>query len=110
MAIIGAATVTLPAVDASVTLAKRTLRFERIWEAHRNHYYQWLVRIGLGHRKTAFLEYAMMLACGMLGLVALPLSPAIQMALLAAVILVYAVLILALERAWSRFSEGREQP
>lgn len=91
-------------VDASVTLAKRALRLERVWEAHRNHYYQWLVRIGLGHRKTAFLEYAMMLACGTLGLVALPLSPAIQMSLLAGVIVVYAVLILALERAWHHFA------
>ena len=51
-------------VDASVTLLKRLLRGEKIWQAHREHYYQRLLRLGLGHRGTALAAYALMLACG----------------------------------------------
>lgn len=47
-------------VDASVTLCKRLLRGEKIWQAHRTHYYQRLIQLGWGHRKTAFAEYGLM--------------------------------------------------
>lgn len=50
--------------DATVTLGKRLLRGEKIWQAHREHYYQRLVQSGLGHRSTALLGYALMLAAG----------------------------------------------
>ena len=51
-------------LDASVTLVRRLLRGERIWEAHRTHYYQRLVRAGWGHRRTMLAEYALMLVMG----------------------------------------------
>lgn len=35
--------------DASVTLARRLLRGERVWLAHREHFYQRAVQRGLGH-------------------------------------------------------------
>jgi hypothetical protein len=35
--------------DATITLARRLLRGERIWQAHREHFYQQAVRRGLGH-------------------------------------------------------------
>ncbi len=35
--------------DATITLSRRASRGERIWEAHRRHYYQQAVRRGLGH-------------------------------------------------------------
>jgi len=35
--------------DATITLARRLLRGERVWEAHREHFYQQAVRRGLGH-------------------------------------------------------------
>jgi UDP-N-acetylmuramyl pentapeptide phosphotransferase/UDP-N-acetylglucosamine-1-phosphate transferase len=38
--------------DASVTLARRLWRRERVWEAHRMHYYQRLHRLGAGHLGT----------------------------------------------------------
>jgi UDP-N-acetylmuramyl pentapeptide phosphotransferase/UDP-N-acetylglucosamine-1-phosphate transferase len=50
-------------VDASVTLARRVLRGERFWQAHREHFYQRLVRSGLGHARTAWFAYALMLLC-----------------------------------------------
>lgn len=52
-------------VDTSVTLLKRLLRGEKIWQAHREHYYQRLVQMGLGHRHTALWEYALMIATGL---------------------------------------------
>jgi UDP-N-acetylmuramyl pentapeptide phosphotransferase/UDP-N-acetylglucosamine-1-phosphate transferase len=35
--------------DATITLARRLLRGERIWQAHREHFYQQAVRRGLSH-------------------------------------------------------------
>lgn len=35
--------------DATITLARRMLRGERVWRAHRQHFYQQAVRRGLGH-------------------------------------------------------------
>ena len=35
--------------DATITLARRLLRGERVWQAHREHFYQQAVRAGLGH-------------------------------------------------------------
>ena len=51
-------------VDATVTLFRRQLRGERVWQAHREHYYQRLVRMGWGHRKTVLIEYVLMATCG----------------------------------------------
>jgi UDP-GlcNAc:undecaprenyl-phosphate GlcNAc-1-phosphate transferase len=54
--------------DATLTLVRRAWRRERVWEAHRDHYYQRLVRMGFGHRLTAEIEYAAMLGCAGLAL------------------------------------------
>jgi UDP-N-acetylmuramyl pentapeptide phosphotransferase/UDP-N-acetylglucosamine-1-phosphate transferase len=50
-------------LDATITLVRRTLRREPVWRAHREHYYQRLVRMGWGHRRTALAEYAAMACC-----------------------------------------------
>lgn len=70
-------------VDATVTLARRLGRGERVWEAHRSHYYQRLVLLGWGHRRTVLAEYVLMLACaGSAGLaVQWPPSSAIMLAI-----------------------------
>lgn len=51
-------------VDATVTLARRLLRGEKIWLPHREHYYQRLVLSGWGHRRTVLAEYGVMALCG----------------------------------------------
>jgi UDP-N-acetylmuramyl pentapeptide phosphotransferase/UDP-N-acetylglucosamine-1-phosphate transferase len=48
--------------DASVTLLRRLLRGEKFWQAHREHYYQRMVRAGVGHRRTALYWYLIMFA------------------------------------------------
>ncbi|WP_423720377.1 MraY family glycosyltransferase [Nitrospira sp. NS4] len=50
--------------DATVTLVRRVFRGERFWQAHRAHYYQRLVLSGWSHRKTALVEYGLMMSCG----------------------------------------------
>lgn len=50
-------------VDATATLLRRLLQGARVWEAHRTHYYQRLVRLGWGHRRTVLLQYGFMLGC-----------------------------------------------
>ena len=58
--------------DATLTLARRLLRGERVWQAHRDHYYQRMVRGGLGHRGTAYVAYALMVLCAGAALVVMP--------------------------------------
>jgi len=55
-------------IDATVTLVRRGLRGERVWQAHREHYYQRLVQAGWGHRKTVLIEYALMISAGSSGM------------------------------------------
>ena len=51
-------------VDATATLMRRALHRQRIWEAHREHYYQRLVLSGWSHRRTVLAEYGVMIICG----------------------------------------------
>jgi len=90
-------------VDASVTLARRLLRLEKIWQAHRDHYYQRLVRMGWGHRKTALVEYVAMVASGAAALLGLMLPATGQSAMLAAMALAYFSLIVLIELRWQRY-------
>jgi UDP-N-acetylmuramyl pentapeptide phosphotransferase/UDP-N-acetylglucosamine-1-phosphate transferase len=64
--------------DATVTLLRRLARRERVWRAHREHYYQRLVRMGFGHRGTAYIGYAAMAACAAVALLARTRSPVVQ--------------------------------
>ena len=59
-------------VDATLTLGRRVAKRERVWHAHRDHYYQRMVRGSLGHRGTAYVAYAVMAACAGVALAALP--------------------------------------
>jgi UDP-N-acetylmuramyl pentapeptide phosphotransferase/UDP-N-acetylglucosamine-1-phosphate transferase len=92
-------------MDASVTLVRRLARRERVWEAHFDHYYQRLVRMGWGHRRTALAAYAVMAAMGAAAIVGLRIDAAGQAALLGAAGLVYVKIALRIDRAWRRFQD-----
>lgn len=81
--------------DASLTLLRRLFRGERVWHAHREHYYQRLVRLGAGHRGTALLAYALMLLCALAALYARDKAPALQ-----AIVFAGACAVLAGAAAW----------
>jgi UDP-N-acetylmuramyl pentapeptide phosphotransferase/UDP-N-acetylglucosamine-1-phosphate transferase len=82
-------------VDATVTLVRRLVAGERIWEAHRSHYYQRLVQLGWGHRNTVLREYALMVACGLSALWAVRQPAGQQWLVLAFWLACYAALILS---------------
>ena len=85
-------------VDATITLLRRALNREAIWRPHRSHYYQRLVRLGWGHRKTAIAEYLLMLACGVSAIIAVRVSPLGQWIVLTFWVIAYGVLILSIHR------------
>ncbi len=64
--------------DATLTLVRRLWRRERVWQAHREHYYQRLVRLGFGHQRTALAEYAAMAGCAGIALAVLGQGAVIQ--------------------------------
>ncbi len=61
-------------VDATVTLLRRLWQGEKIWLAHKSHYYQRLVQIGWGHKRTVLWEYVLMAMCSVSALL-VPLLP-----------------------------------
>lgn len=89
-------------VDATVTLLRRLFRGERVWEAHRSHYYQRLVLLGWGHRRTVLAEYVLMLACAGSAVGAVALPPSGQLSLLIAWVVIYLLLMWAVERLEQR--------
>jgi len=85
-------------VDATVTLLRRLGRGERVWQAHKSHYYQRLVQSGWGHKKTVIYEYVLMLACGLSALLAQNLSFPGQVVLILFWCFVYPLLMIAVHR------------
>ncbi|KAB0659442.1 MraY family glycosyltransferase [Burkholderia diffusa] len=89
--------------DASATLFKRLLRGEKFWQAHREHYYQRMVRSGLGHALTAVSWYFVMAIGAGVALWGLDRSPLIQWIVVA----VWACILIcvggAIDVRWQRF-------
>ena len=88
--------------DASVTLVKRTLRGEKIWQAHREHYYQRIVQSGFGHRNTALLGYILMFAVGISAIWAMRQDAAVQLGVGTAWGTFYLIVMLVSERYLER--------
>lgn len=93
-------------IDASVTLLRRFLGRERVWQAHRQHYYQRLILSGWSHRKTALSEYALMLICSAAAILCLRTSPAAQLAVIGVLAVFFAVAMWAIDHRWRQFSAG----
>lgn len=90
-------------VDASVTLVRRAWRRERIWQAHRDHYYQRLVRLGWSHRRLALTAYGLMAAAAGFALVLASRPPAWQVMGLLLAGGLYGLLLWRIEVSWRRF-------
>ncbi len=93
-------------VDASTTLIRRALRREKVWQAHRGHYYQRLVLMGWSHRRTILSEYALMLGGAAAGLLALHLDAALQPLALGGLAAAYAAAMIAIDRRWRAEQEA----
>jgi UDP-N-acetylmuramyl pentapeptide phosphotransferase/UDP-N-acetylglucosamine-1-phosphate transferase len=93
-------------VDASVTLLKRALRGEKIWLAHREHYYQRLVQLGWGHRSVALIFYTLMFASGVSAVYSLHQSREFVLLLVLSWAGIYALLMLMVDNRWRVFLRG----
>lgn len=60
--------------DATVTLGRRLVGGETVWQAHRDHYYQRLVRMGWSHRRVAVAGSTVMAASASVALAMLNLG------------------------------------
>jgi UDP-N-acetylmuramyl pentapeptide phosphotransferase/UDP-N-acetylglucosamine-1-phosphate transferase len=89
--------------DATVTLLRRFMRHEKLWHAHKTHYYQKLVQAGWGHRKTVMLEYVIMLGCGITALLSLHATVAIQALILTGWFLFYIIFFSWISRYAARW-------
>lgn len=97
--------------DATLTLAKRLLRRERVWQAHRDHYYQRLVQMGFGHRGTALIAYAVMAGCGAAALAGRTQRPLVQVLVFAGASAGLAILAVWVDLRWRRHARAtREVP
>jgi UDP-N-acetylmuramyl pentapeptide phosphotransferase/UDP-N-acetylglucosamine-1-phosphate transferase len=76
-------------LDATVTLLKRLIRGDVIWQAHKSHYYQRLVEKGWGHKRTVLFEYGIMLICALAAITATIMPLNIQWIVIAVIVLMY---------------------
>ncbi|MBN8285062.1 hypothetical protein [Zoogloea sp.] len=83
---------------------------ERIWQAHRTHYYQRLVQMGVGHRRTALLAYALMAVAGTAAVLALPLGFSLQCVIITMCVFLHLVLGYRIDTAWRRHRIGAQTP
>lgn len=91
--------------DATMTLAKRSLRGVKITEAHREHYYQRAIQMGWGHRNVALIEYVLMLGAGASALWSLQQALPWQVFLVWGVI--FGLLMFGLDLRWKLFKRGQ---
>jgi UDP-GlcNAc:undecaprenyl-phosphate GlcNAc-1-phosphate transferase len=88
--------------DATVTLGRRLLTRAKVWEAHREHFYQRLVQIGWGHGRTLAFHALLMIGTSGSAVAALAWTPVLGVPLLigwgAVLVFVYA----GIEYHWRR--------
>ncbi|MFO1302416.1 MAG: glycosyl transferase [Burkholderiales bacterium] len=88
--------------DATATLARRVLRRERFWEAHRSHYYQRLHRLGAGHAGTLAAWGALMAGTCVTAVVCATVLPGFGEAALLAWCAVHAAVFAGIDYHWRR--------
>lgn len=89
--------------DASVTLARRAVHGEKVWLPHREHYYQKLALMGVGHKKTALLEYAVIAASCAFALFGLSLPGHLQWLIFIIAAALYGIFFMNIESKWQHF-------
>lgn len=89
-------------VDATLTLAKRALRGERVWVAHRSHYYQRLVLAGWSPRRLLAAEFVVMLAASASALAGLWGGEMLQCGILVGWSFLYVALVALIETSVRR--------
>lgn len=96
-------------VDASIVLIKRMALRERVWEAHKNHYYQRLIRMGWSHRATALAEYALMILAGGSAILLKEQSEFVIFLGLAVWLVIYLSVMILIDKLWVRYQHVHGQ-
>jgi hypothetical protein len=89
-------------VDATTTLLHRVLRRKKVWQAHKDHYYQRLVRMGWSHQRTAFAEYGLMTVCASGAVSGFFLDASGRIAVLACVAVILAASMRMVDAKWAK--------
>jgi UDP-N-acetylmuramyl pentapeptide phosphotransferase/UDP-N-acetylglucosamine-1-phosphate transferase len=89
--------------DTTLTLIKRLVRGERVSWAHRDHYYQRMVRMGLGHRGTAWVGYCAMLSCAIAALAGRNQAAAVQATAFVITSVLLGAMAVWVDLRWARF-------
>jgi len=85
-------------VDATATLLRRLVRGERVWQAHRSHYYQRLVLSGWNPRRLVLAAGGLMLAAAASALVLARSGLMLQCGIIFFWVVLYALLLPAIDR------------
>jgi UDP-GlcNAc:undecaprenyl-phosphate GlcNAc-1-phosphate transferase len=95
--------------DATVTLLRRLVRGEKVWKAHREHYYQRMVLMGFGHRRTAWLAYVAMGVCAAAAVLGRNQPPWLQGLAFFGASVVLGAFALWVDLRWARFARSSGQ-
>ena len=93
--------------DATITLAKRALSSKKIWQPHREHYYQRLLTTGLSHKHTTLIEYGLMLACGIVALLLLSQELRMQLIILVITLLYTCIFFFYIDNRWRKKTQAQ---
>jgi len=88
--------------DATATLVRRILRGDRLWAAHRDHYYQRLNRLGAGHSGTLSLYAALMTGTCIAALWCLFAAPGFGLIALGLACVVCFIVFAAIDYHWRK--------
>ena len=89
-------------VDATVTLIKRQVAGEKIWQAHRSHYYQRLIQMGFGHKNTALAEYTLMFMLAGTSILMLNANLIWQLSFMIIWCVIYFILMYLIDEKWNK--------
>ena len=90
-------------LDTTTTLIRRVMRGEQFWNAHAEHYYQRLVRMGWSHRRVTLVGYAITALSAYLGVAMLRLSTQAQYAGLFITCSVFLAFAIVVDNYWVAF-------
>ena len=85
--------------DVSWTLARRFIRGENVLSAHREHFYQLILRMGYSHAKVAAIYIGLTAICAAMAIFMLTLTPQIQWITVAVLVLAFTPIALITQKA-----------
>lgn len=94
-------------LDTGITLVRRALRGDRLSEAHREHFYQRLVRAGQSHTRVTLTQFGLQVLVGCAIVWATPQSPAARWAIGAGVVVLWLVYFAWAEAVFRRAAPGK---